>query len=255
MKIATLLLLLLLPPGFCIAQDEKIDPERPDQSDSPDLLAKNFFQAELGINKENSSGKNYDWLYPTALFKYGLKKIELRVEADFRTSYEQEVQKTRRESGLDPVGLGFKVNINKEKKFFPKTSLIAGFGIPFFSSKDFRTEHVAPTIKLVMDNSFSEHTDLSYNIGTEWDGFSHTPDWLYSASENVNFGKNWNTYIEVYGSFRKNESPRESIDAGIGYCISKNMKVDLSDGFGLSKEALKNYIAIGGSFRFKTKHK
>ncbi|HEY6062837.1 MAG TPA: hypothetical protein VIV35_04465, partial [Chitinophagaceae bacterium] len=149
MKIATLLLLLLLLPGFCIAQDEKIDPERPDQSDSPDLLEKNIFQAELGFNKENSSGKNYDLLYPTVLFKYGLNKIELRVEADFRSSYEKELQKTHRESGLDPVGLGFKVNINKEKRGFPKTSLIAGFGIPFISSKDFRTEHIAPSIKLV----------------------------------------------------------------------------------------------------------
>jgi hypothetical protein len=31
--------------------------------------------------------------------------------------------------------------------------------------------------------------------------------------------------------------------------------VDLSGGFGISKEAPKNYVAVGFSFRIKTKHK
>jgi hypothetical protein len=237
------------------AQEEKIDPERPDQTESADLIAKNIFQAEFGFNKENSSGRNYDLLYPTGLFKYGLGKIELRIETVLRSSYQHLIPGTKKETGFDPVTLGFKINLAKEKRFFPKTSLISSFGVPAFSSKVFRTDHIAPSFKLVMINTFSEHADLSYNIGAEWDGISTIPAWLYTLSQGFSFGKNWNTYIEVFGFIQKNESPQHSIDVGIGYCLSNDTKVDLSGGFGISEAALKNYIAVGFSFRIKPKKK
>ena len=234
------------------AQIEKIDPERPDQTESPDLVAKNIFQAEFGFNKENSSGRNYDLLYPTALFKYGLKKIELRVETVVRSSYEHLIPNPVRESGLDPVTIGFKTGLLQEKKFIPKTSLIASFGIPVFASKRFRADHVAPSIKLVMSNTLGDHADLSYNFGAEWDGFSSTPDWLYTLSQSFSFAKSWTSYIEVFGLMRKNGSPMHSVDAGIGYCISNDTKVDLSGGLGISKMAPESYVAVGFSFRIKT---
>ena len=252
-KIKWLIAVFLIYGNYLNAQMEKIDPERPDVSESADLIAKNVFQAEFGFNKENSHDKNYDLLYPTALFKYGLNKIELRVEAVLRSSYEHLIPDPVWESGLDPVTLGFKVNLAKEKSIFPKTSLITSFAIPPLSSKVFRTDHIAPTIKLVMGNSFSDHASLSYNLGAEWDGFATTPDWIYSVSQGFSFSENWNVYVEVYGSLRKNETPQHSIDAGIGYCLSNNTKVDLSGGFGISDAAPKSYFAAGFSFRFNTK--
>jgi hypothetical protein len=251
-KVYLLICLNLLICTCIKAQLEKIDPERPDQTESADLIAKKVFQAEFGFNKENTSDRDYDLLYPTALFKYGLGKIELRMETVVRSSYQRLIPGTKKETGFDPITLGFKINLAKEKNFLPKTSLISSFGIPAFSSEVFRTDHIAPSIKLVMINTFSEHADLSYNIGAEWDGISTTPAWLYTLSQGFSFGKNWNTYIEVFGFMQKNESPQHSIDAGIGYCISNDTKVDLSGGFGISDAALKNYIAIGFSFRIKT---
>src|SRR5882724_5400194 len=72
----------------CIrAQVEKIDTDRPDQTESVNTVPKNYFQAEFGFNKENLSGRNYDLIYPTALFKYGLKKFEFRLETIYHSSY------------------------------------------------------------------------------------------------------------------------------------------------------------------------
>ena len=249
------IILFLALFGSCMvirAQEEKIDPERPDQSESPDLVQKNIFQAEFGFNKNNNSGKDYDLLYPTTLFKYGLKKIELRLEAAFMSSYEHLIPNPQWETGLAPVSLGFKVNLSKERNIFPKTSFIAGFGIPVFASKVFRADHIAPSFKLVMQHTLSEHADLSYNLGAEWDGFSKTPDWLYTLSQNFSFGENWNSFIEVYGSVRKGESPQHNIDTGVGYCLSNNTKVDFSFGSGISKAAPKSFVALGFSFRIKT---
>ncbi len=250
-KLYWLVLSGLLIPAFAGAQSEKIDPERPDQSESPDLVTKNIFQAEFGFNKENSSGRNYDLLYPTSLFKYGLNKIELRLEAVLRSSYEHLIPNPKWETGLDPVMIGFKIGLLQEKKFIPKTSLISSLGIPVLASKNFRSDHVAPSIKLVMSNTLSEHADLSYNFGAEWDGFTSTPDWLYTISQSFSFAKSWTTFIEVFGFLRKNEPPMHSIDSGIGYCISNDTKVDLAAGLGISDAAPKSYITIGFSFRLK----
>lgn len=245
---------LLLTTSCIQAQVEKIDPERPDQSESPDLVKKNIFQAEFGFNKENNSGGSYDLLHPTTLFKYGLKKIELRMEIVSRSSYEDIISNSKWENGFDPVTIGFKMNLFNEKFILPKTSLITSFAIPAFSSKAFHTDHIAPSIKLVMLNTLSDHADLSYNLGAEWDGFSTSPDWLYSISQGFGLSENWNIYIEVFGSIHEKEQPQHNIDAGIGYCLSNDTKIDISGGFGISGAAPKNYFAVGFSFRVDTKH-
>src|ERR1044071_7822743 len=100
-----LFLLFTFVSFFSFAQTGKIDPERPDQSESPDLVRKNIFQAEFGFNKENNFESNYDILSPTALFKYGFNKIELRLEAAYRNSYEHLIPNPKWENGLDPISL------------------------------------------------------------------------------------------------------------------------------------------------------
>ena len=67
---------------------EDIFTDRPDQTESPDILYKNFLQFEAGINyeKDNSNpgvkSKNYN--IPEMLIRYGLNKFtELRLEFNF----------------------------------------------------------------------------------------------------------------------------------------------------------------------------
>src|SRR5205085_6187614 len=142
---------------FSAGQEEKIDTDRPDQTESAGLVPKNYFQAEIGFNKENTYYDNYNLIYPTALLKYGLNKIELRLETVFLSSYEQRVPEPKWTTGLLPVEIGFKALITEEKKIIPKTSIIAHLGIPMLASPSFKIDHAAPSFRLTMQKTINSH--------------------------------------------------------------------------------------------------
>ncbi len=232
---------------------EKIDTDRPDQTESAAIVPFHYFQGEFGFNKENLFEKNYDLIHPTALLKYGMKKFEFRLEATCKTSYEHFIPDPKKTTGFEPVELGFKAALWEEKKLLPKTSLIVHLGIPALSSGSFKPDHLVPSFRFTLQNSISETIGLGYNLGAEWDGFAPSPAWLYTFSPGFNFGKKWYAYIESFGFIRKNEAPQHSLDGGFAYYFSNDLKVDMSGGFGISKAAPKNYMALGFSFRVKTK--
>jgi hypothetical protein len=76
--------------------------------------------------------------------------------------------------------------------------------------------------------------------------------WIYTFAPGINLSEKWYGYVEAFGFISKINKPQHSLDGGIAYYISNDLKVDLSSGFGISKEAPDWYIAIGASFRFKT---
>jgi hypothetical protein len=247
-----LFVILLLCGTYLNAQVERIDTDRPDQTESAAIVPFHYFQAEFGFNKENLFERNYDIIHPTALLKYGLKKFEFRLEATCKSSYEHFIPNPKWTTGFDPVEIGFKAALWEEKKLLPKTSLIFHLGIPALASEAFKTDHLIPSFRFTFQNSITDNIGIGYNIGAEWDGYTSNPAWLYTFSPGFNLGKKWYAYIEAFGFIRKNETPQHNIDGGIAYYISNDVKIDVSGGFGISEASPKNYFAIGGSFRFKT---
>ena len=243
----------LLSSVGLIAQIEKIDTDRPDQTESVETVPKNYFQAEFGFNKENTFFNNYDLIYPTALLKYGLKNFEFRLETILRSSYEHLIPNPKWTRGIDPVVIGCKIALWEEKNILPKTSLIVGTGFPMLASKSFKADHLAPLFRFTMQNSLTNNIALGYNLGAEWDGYSSTPVWIYTFAPGFDLGNKWYTYIEIFGFIQKNENPQHNVDGGIAYYISNNVKIDISGGLGISEAAPKSYVAIGFSFRFKTR--
>jgi len=97
-------------------QPEKIDTDRPDQTESAALVPRNYFQAEIGLNRENLSMSDYRLIHPTVLLRYGFRKIEWRVEAVFHSDREEQISQPKWTTGLDPVEVGIKAAIIEEKK-------------------------------------------------------------------------------------------------------------------------------------------
>ena len=237
------------------AQAEKIDTDRPDQTESAVTVPKNYFQAEFGFNKEKTFFDNYDLIHPTALLKYGLNRFEFRLEATCRSSYEHLIPDPKWTTGFDPIEIGFKAAMWEEKNWIPKTSFIFHLGLPTLASKPFRADHLAPSFRLTMQHTLSHTIGLGYNFGVAWDGFSTTPAWLYTLTSGFNLGEKWYAYLEAFGFAHNEEKPQHSLDGGIAYYISPDMKVDVSGGFGISGAAPGNYVAVGVSFRFNTKRR
>lgn len=247
MKPVCLFIFLLI--AICISAQERIDTDRPDQTESAVLVPKKYFQGEFGFGKENLGSDNYNLVHPTFLLKYGLsKRFELRLEGDFLSQYIHLIPGTKSTINLEPVEIGTKIALFEEKGLLPKTSLIAHVGLPFVTSNYDRQQNIFPSFRFTCAHTISEHVGLGYNFGADWDGYEKNPAWLYTFSPNFTFGKKWYAYIETFGFYERGNW-EHVLDGGLAYYFSNDAKIDLSSGVGLGSSFLKNYFSLGFSFR------
>lgn len=247
------LLLFLLPCLYASSQfTEKIETDRPDQTESPYVIPKNYFQAEIGFNKENFSGKNYRIVHPTALLKYGLhNKFELRLELNSFTDYIHQIPNSTTTPYFDPVEIGTKISFWEQKGLLPKTSLISHLGLPFIASKTLKSNPANYTFRLTMQNAITDRFGIGYNVGVNGGG-GEEAILFYTVAPGLSIGDKWYAYIEAFGDLKKNGSLHH-LDGGLAYYINNDWKLDISAGVGLGDAELKNYSALGISFRIPTK--
>ena len=255
-----MLKIIMLIPSFLFstlssfAQLEKIDTDRPDQTESAVTVPKKWIQLELGFSKQQNSPGSSEFQHPTLLSKYGItKKIELRLITTLTTTtYYNGIQPKQKETGLEPVEVGAKIALWEEKSLLPKTSLLFHLVFPKLASKKFMADKLTPNFRFTMQHSLSNIMSIGYNIGAECDGYSNETTWIYTFAPGFNISEKWYGYIEAFGFISKHNEPEHNIDGGIAYYINSNFKLDISSGFGISKTAPDWYIALGASFRFKT---
>ncbi len=252
-KIATLVVFFLAGSLTAFSQVEKIDTDRPDQTESAVLVPKKWMQFEFGIGKQENKPGDIGFQHPTLLSKYGLnKRVELRLITTLASNHFYNGSAVKqKESGLEPVEIGAKIALWEENKLLPKTSLIFHFAIPTLASKKFRADKLAPNFRFTMQNSITNNIAIGYNLGAEWDGYNKEATWIYTFAPGFNIGKKWYGYVEAFGFISKMDKPQHSLDAGIAYYVTPNFKLDLSSGIGISAAAPDWYVAFGWSVRFK----
>lgn len=235
------------------AQVEKIDTDRPDQTESAVTVPKKWFQFEAGFGKQVNNANETEFQHPTLLSKYGITKtIELRLITTYTTINDYSTPGIKESyAGISPVEVGAKIALWEEKGFLPKTSLIFHFAVPKLASGKFKAGKLAPNFRFSMQHTVSDLVGIGYNLGAGWDGFSNKATWVYTFAPGFNISEKWYGYVEAFGSISKENKPEHNLDAGVACYISRDLKVDLSSGFGISKEAPDWYVAIGASFRFK----
>lgn len=237
-----------------VTAQEKIDTDRPDQTESALLVPKKYFQGEFGFNKENFEGESYNIVHPTFLLKYGLsKRFELRLESSITSKYIPLVSPGKTTTDLEPVEIGAKISLFEEKGLRPKTSLIAHLGMPFIANHPDKNQDLFPSYRFTFQHTVTDVVGLGYNLGSEWDGYHDRTAWLYTFSPNFSIGEKWYAYVELFGF--KEENWHHAFDGGIAFYLSKDAKMDLSGGFGLGDNPLKNYVALGFSFRIPLNEK
>lgn len=100
-----------------------------------------------------------------------------------------------------------------------------------------------------MQHTLSNKVSISYNLGSEWNGFTPEPTFIYTLATGYSISEKIGTYIEVFGFAPQNQKSNHNFDGGFTYFLSNDMMVDVSGGIGLTKNAPKHYYAIGFSFR------
>ncbi|MCZ8196374.1 MAG: transporter [Flavobacterium sp.] len=246
MKNKILLLSLLFSSSIYSQTIEPIQADRPDQTETPAIVPKDMFQVETGFTFQKNDAISKSFTLPSTLWKYGVNEnFELRLITEFSS----EETNNEKINGLSPIYIGFKVKLAEEKGIVPKTSFIGHISLPNMASTKFKTEYFAPEFRFVMQHTLSDKISFSYNLGAEWDGFSAEPTFIYTNAIGYSISDKLGSYFEIFGFIPQNTKSNHSIDGGITYLISNNFMVDLSSGFGISKNAPDYYCALGFSFR------
>jgi hypothetical protein len=243
-KYLTVLLLCFL--NFTHAQNEEsIQTDRPDQTETPSLVPKNKVQIETGLTFEKGQDSNV-YTLPSVLWKYGVNEnFELRLI----TEYGIEKSANINFNGFSPVLIGCKIKMAEEKGILPKTSFIGHIGLPNFASNTYKVDHVFTQFRFTMQHTLSENFSLSYNLGSEWDGIRPNPTFIYTLAAGYSINEKFSSYIEIFGFSPTKETTDHNIDGGITYLINNNFMVDLSAGIAINHMNPKNYVAFGFSFR------
>ncbi|MFT5056888.1 MAG: hypothetical protein ACI80H_001608 [Pseudoalteromonas distincta] len=278
MKNAILLLLFfLLTASISIAQ---IETDRPDFTESPNVVPKGALQIETGFilenDKELAPGSNIlsrhtieqyrNLTLNTTLLRFGLlENLELRLNTNFQNNQITKLQLYGRgvliEELVPPVGysdpnmgfstsfIGFKTNLYKNDKV--SIGFLGHLYIPELASGDFANiagQRIAPEFLIPLTYDITDKFGIAVQYGLSWDGFSANPMSSYTLALGYSITKKLSFYLEPYGFLTNYGDNLHLINGGFTYLINDDFQVDLTGGFGLNEAAPDNFINCGASF-------
>jgi hypothetical protein len=251
-----ILFCIILIANYAKAQIEPIATDRPDQTECSNIVPIGFWQIENGFVIENGKENSYNTkeiVFLTSLLKYGITKrfeIRLIIENSTFKSYSPQAEISK---GINPIQLGFKVNLIHATKIIPETSLIAHLGWPNLASAEKKDLHFSPNFRFTMQHQLTDRAALAYNIGAELDGATGLATGIYTITTSRNLGKHLGAFIELYGFIPKLQKADNRINIGITLPINSNLMFDISASKGIKNPVFKNYISLGASFRIDTR--
>ncbi|MCB0723869.1 MAG: transporter [Ignavibacteriae bacterium] len=238
-------------------------PDRPDQTESPDILQPGFVQIEGGYTYTHIKYIPDDFIKFTfsvnevgTLIRIGIfPSAELRIEPEYQSikstiSFQNPVFDYRNEvSGFIPLRLGTKIKITDEDKYIPATAFLFKASIPEIASNDFQDELSTAEFRVALSKTLSERFSLGVNLGAEYGTYSNSTSGLYTMSFSGEIYKQLGGFIELYGYFSEGYEPNHFIDGGLTYRILNNLQVDLSAGTQYSDDVSDFFIGGGLSVR------
>lgn len=251
-----LTLLLIISAEYVMAQDSipALITDRPDQTESAEVVPLKSLQIETGFVMENSQSNHYkqtSFAYNSTLLRYGLfENMELRLGLEYLGD-EIKISapdSTNTTSGLSPLNLGFKIKIQSENGWQPAIALLGALVMPFTASANYKPRYTATNMRFSFAHTLSQSVSLGYNLGVEFDGETPNPSYFYSASLGIGITEKTGAFIESYGLLKERGKPSHLADAGLTYLIRQNLQIDVSGGFGIENGA-DNFISFGITYR------
>ncbi|MGV3522770.1 MAG: transporter [Candidatus Sericytochromatia bacterium] len=247
---------------------EAISPDRPDQTNSPHIVAPGTLQLETGWLYSFEQGvagqthTQHSQAFPQSMLRIGLlKPLELRLDYAGYTWMSQNQQLTH--ASGDP-GLGIKYKwYDTEEGWLPAMGLEARLGLVLGPLSQV-IQAADPSLKLLFENTLTEHLSIGYNLGlgsvSEKDDTGlllrtggetvRTHSFLYSVSLGIAWLAPLDGFVEIYGDIPLNGPPSQhALDAGLFYAISPDLKLDLAAGFSVAPFG-SGFVGLGGSYRY-----
>jgi hypothetical protein len=260
----SVLFILLFICQYATAQ---IETDRPDFTESPNVVPKGALQVETGFiletDEESTGGlggpntlTQRNITVNTTLFRFGLtEKVELRLNTVFNNNrLKTEFGLVIPDSTVNTVGfqtsfIGFKTNLYKNDKI--SIGFLGHLYIPELASGDFAKtngQKIAPEFLIPLTYDITDKFGIAVQYGLTWDGFTPNPTTSYTLALGYSITDKLSAYVEPYGFLTNNGEELHLINGGFTYLINDNFQVDLTGGFGLNEAAPDNFLNCGVSF-------
>jgi hypothetical protein len=229
-----------------VAQDNGIDADRPDFTESAALVPLPYWQLEFGYTYEKN-GKAIQHTIGELLVRKPLsERVEFRLTVP---SYRVFKIPVFEETGFEDLELGIKLRLKPDR-----FALILSTTIPT-GSDQFRSRKLQPSAKLAFGQELGSKIAFGVNIGytrlfiaaTTIDEFSA------SASLQLELARRLGAYIEYYGFYYNMEafSAAHYINGGLVFQITSNLLADARIGSILEKGIKHYFFGVGGVLRIR----
>jgi len=246
--------------------------DRPDQTESPVVVAPGHVQIETGATYTEDEGA-HAMDYFSTLVRIGLnKRLELRLgTAGWNRGFDEDES-----PHFGDAEIGGKVRLWDEDGLRPEAALLFGASVPI-GSDEVSSNGLDPAFRFSLAHTLSERLSFGYNFGVAWETTQGEPTpWFelsttapqfqfveieadkhtlakfeYTATLGIGVTERLGTFVEVFGEapLNSNGETAHSFDGGFTYLIRPNVQFDISGGVGLNDAAEDWFIGMGLSFR------
>lgn len=228
-----------------MASAQQIQTDRPNETESPNVVNQHHLQAESGFSFEKEDEEK-TFNVPELILRYGIfKNAELRVESAFKTTQEE----NKDQCGIEPVAIGFKYHLLDHKDAVPDLGIIGRVTIPWLADNAYQQQKYSPEIRLLAQHELSKSAHLGYNLGVHWLPDALESEYIYTLSADYSLSKKIKFVAETYGFAQSHHHAQNSADIAVLYLVNDDFQLDFITGAGIMHSYSQKFIEIGLSFR------
>lgn len=232
--------MIFLIHGSLFGQSDKMQTDRPDQSDGATTVLPKELQLETALILDVFKGESNAFVSATTI-RYGLlKKLEARLLVE--QGYHRDLHIEATAHGQYPVALSSKLTILEQHPVIPDLALMAYLQIPVTSQK--LPKIWSPAFTLIAEKKICELT-LTTNMGIRQAAFENSWAWQASADSKYEISKSVDIFFEYFAQYAAHEYPLHNVDGGVLFHLNKKLMLHLAGGTNI-------FYHDGGYYFFNT---
>ncbi|MFY9825952.1 MAG: transporter [Thermoanaerobaculia bacterium] len=237
---------------------EPINPDRPDLTNGPSLVAPHHLQLETGYTYTRTGPERKSAL-GEILLRYALDdRWEARLGLNSYDWIDSGVPGERRISGFEDPFVEVKIRLNdadakNRPRGVPSLGLLVQTTVPA-GSRELTSDAWQPRAALALHWDLPADGSLESNLGCTYaaDGDRRFDQFFASVSAGFQLNEKLGGFLEGYVFSKESAggSATHFIDTGLSYLISKDLAVDIRVGKGLDAPDPNWFTGLGAGFRW-----